>query len=152
MWAKKIKHLDSTNATALSYSRLSTCQVTKQASDLRGEQGKRGRFQCDTVKKAKGIFLNATVFSFFFSFSLMFLELFHFKYSWAKFKWELKRKSRFLVIVGKGKQKRSAAGCSVRGRGGHCHMCARKKPWQIGGKRFLYPSCYVTSYKSTYLN
>lgn len=123
MWAKKIKHLDSTNAAALSYSRLSACQVTKKASDLRGEQGRRGTVQCDTVKKATGTFLNAMVFSSFF-FSLVFFKLFHFKYSGAKFKCELKRKSPFLVIVGKGKEKRSAAGCSVRGRGGHCHMCA----------------------------
>lgn len=75
-------------------------------------------------EKSNRDFSKRNGFQLFFFFSSVFFKLFHFKYSGAKFKCELKRKSPFLVIVGKGKEKRSAAGCSVRGRGGHCHMCA----------------------------
>lgn len=70
---KKIKHLDSTNAAALSYTRLSVCQVTKKSSDLGGEKGKWGCVSmCRNVRqgKAERIFLNIILFSFFFFFSL----------------------------------------------------------------------------------
>lgn len=72
MRVKKIKHLDSTNATVLSYTRLSVCQVTKKSSDLRGGRGGGNPGLCfdvqkrNTVKKVERIFLNIIVFNFFF--------------------------------------------------------------------------------------
>lgn len=69
MRVKKIKHLDSTNATVLSYTRLSVCQVTKKSSDLRGGGDPGLCFDVqkrNTVKKVERIFLNIIVFNFFF--------------------------------------------------------------------------------------
>lgn len=68
---KKIKHLDSTNAPALSYTRLSVCQVTKKSSDLGGEKGKWACVSmCRNVRqeKVERIFLNIILLSAFFFF------------------------------------------------------------------------------------